>query len=190
MPKSKVRAKRRKALKGWSSRGVGDAYMSATGYGRASEFINGSPVRLVFVRESEFKRVVETYKRGVFIVGSELGSFGASLVEVVADVDGVSRDIVGGIPVEAIVHEVVGGLFSGSRSQGAAHKPFVQFFFDGVRLTCGGIIDYLRDGRVSADMLVRVRHVVDLVDSLGVEAAEAWGRTLGRCVEDERSAAW
>lgn len=63
MPKSKVRAKRRKALKERSSRGVGDAYMSATDYGRASEFTNGSPVRLVFVRESEFKREVETYKR-------------------------------------------------------------------------------------------------------------------------------
>lgn len=190
MPKSKVRAKRRKALKERSSRGVGDAYMSATDYGRASEFTNGSPVRLVFVRESEFKREVETYKRRMFIVGSELGSFGASLVEVIADVDGMSRDIVDGIPVEAIVRKVVGDLFAGSRSQGAAHKPFVQFFFDGVRLTYEGIIDYLRDGRVSADMLVRVRHAVDLADSLDVKAAEAWRRTLDRCIEDERSAAW
>ena len=116
MPGSKVRAKRRKALRGRSSRGVGGAYMGATGYGRASEFTNGSLVRLVFVRESEFKRGVETYKRRVFIVGSGLGGFGAGLVGVIAGVDGMSRGIVGGISVEAIVHEVVGVLFAGSRS--------------------------------------------------------------------------
>lgn len=66
----------------------------------------------------------------------------------------------------------------------------MRFFFDGVGLTCEGVVDYLRGGCVSADMLVGVRHVVDLAGSLGVKAAEAWRRTLDCCVEDERSAAW
>lgn len=183
MPKSKVRAKRRKTVKGRSSYDAGGVYMGANDYGSASAFVSALLTRSLVQYGVEARRGAEAYRECMFIVGSELGNFGEAVVDVIADVAGVSRNVVDDVPVAVIAHKVSKRVFIDSRSEGGTVRGLVyRAFFDGLQLTCDGIVDHLRDSRMSADQLAKAQRV-DACDSrLYREASKAWERVVERCV--------
>lgn len=182
MPKSKVRAKRRKALKGRSPYDADSVYMGANDYGSASAFVDTLVMSSLARYGVEVQREGAAYRERIFIVGSELSNVGEVVVDAIFDAGGVSRKVVDDVPVAVIAHKVAKSLFNGCRSGGEAdHRSSFEVFWDGLQLTCDGIVDYLRDGRVSADKLERVRLSFDFEHRLTCEGLDAWKRVLERC---------
>lgn len=133
----------------------------------------------------------EALSRRRFIVGDELSDFGRSITDVIALVEGVPRDIVDDIPVSEIARKAADEMVILPPSTNInACELFGEAFVEAEAQVYEGIVDYLRDGIVGADMLVRICHAVDSSDSLDKEALMARWCAWWRCVGGERVYFW
>ena len=122
----------------------------------------------------------EALSRRRFIVGDELSDFGRSITDVIALVEGVPRDIVDDIPVSEIARKAADEMVILPPSTNInACELFGEAFVEAEAQVYEGIVDYLRDGIVGADMLVRICHTVDSSDSLDKEASWRGGARGG-----------